>query len=279
MKKLLNKVKNMVKKHDVSVPEAKPELQQIDNNDTPVQQQEQMEEQQKAVVQDIVTYARYKIIRNRRNQVVDLQFDFANGRMQAILGENPAGRMRSELMPINEKVCDYVQNVIDIGISKHFSFQNNKFGFIHAIIEEDLTDNNYVNIFTIDESMLDKYTTEEILKDKINTILSMFNITILHFNIQEHYVYRDNILTSFFNEDNPDLYTGGNIQSSYELFKSLDEQQQILIENELDKIRAKKKSFASFTVIVRNGIGKEVECRVNILPEEVENMYIIAVQY
>lgn len=260
------------------------------NNDTMVEDIKQVEsciqqqqikneqKEQKIEKKDHLTFAQYKIIRNRFGQLIDLEFSYANERLIELLGENPIGKRRSAIMPINNKVCKYIQNVIDIGISKHFSYQDSKFGFINAIIELSNKD-EYINIYTVDVDAIRNDNLNEANRKNINTILSMLNVSIMHFNIVEHYVYNDSILTTYFNENNPDLYIGQNVHSSYDLFKSLDVIQQELVENELNKIRRGEQYFASFTLIVQNSLRENIECKVIIMPEDNKNMYLIAVQY
>lgn len=239
-----------------------------------------METEQQQETYDYITYARYKVIRDDRYKIKDFQFIFANERLKNVIGYDPTGMYRSSIMPkSNERMCKYAQNVLDIGVGKHFSYSGDILGDIEGMMEIDVTNKDCVNLYTVDTELLKTHTNNQIIKSQVSTILSLYNISLLHWNAKEHYVYADNILTTDFSEGNPDLYIGNSIRPSYDLYKITDRWQQKNIEEQIHKLLNNEVPFLNFSLTVTNSVGEDVDIQVIIIPEDIKDLYLIGVQY
>jgi len=228
---------------------------------------------------DYIIYAKYQAIRNKQGKITDLKLKFASSRFINVLGYDPAGKMRSEVLDFNNKICKMVQNVLDFGIAKHYSYTSKILGYMEEMIEPDLSTRDCVNVYSIDINQLKQNNNEQTLRNNVSTLMSLFNITLLHWNAHEHYVYSDNILTTNFHEDNADLYVGNNVRSSYDLVRMADDTQRENIEKMVEELTSKQVDFLSFDLIVKSSIGENTLVKVNIIPEDKPNMYLVGIQF
>lgn len=109
---------------------------------------------------DYIIYAKYQAVRNRQGKITDLLVKFASARFIDVLGYNPIGKKRSEILEYNDKICQMVQNVIDFGIAKHYSYSSDVLGYMEEMIEPDLACPECVNIYSVDINQLKQNNNE-----------------------------------------------------------------------------------------------------------------------
>jgi len=228
---------------------------------------------------DYIIYAKYQAMRNASGKIVNMKVLFASSRFVNVLGYNPVGKMRTELFDYDPKIYTMIQNVLDFGVPKHYTYYCNLLGHMEEMIEPDLSTKDCVNIYSVDIHQLRQDDNEQNLRNNVSTLLSMFNVTLLHWNAAEHYIYSDNILTTNFHENNADLYVGNNVRSSFDLYHMVNAQQRTFIETQIKDLIEKKVDFVSFDLIIQNSVRENAYLKVNIIAEDKPNMYLIGIQF
>lgn len=228
---------------------------------------------------DYITYAKYKALYTKDNKIYDLMVVAANKRFNEMVDMDPIGKLRSFLLPINDEMCATARNVLDIGIPKHFSYMGTKeLGKMECMVEKDMEE-DCVNVYTVDMDMLSCSTEVQSLRNNISTLLSMYNVSVMHLNLDEHYMYNDNILTTNFSASNPDLYVGKNIHSTYELYNSLNEEQRVKMMEEIERLKNGEIDFLPIDCTITNSCGETVNVKGYMMPERNKHMYILSVHF
>ncbi|MBQ0060709.1 MAG: hypothetical protein KBT15_02910 [Bacteroidales bacterium] len=217
--------------------------------------------------QSIIMHALYEPVRNEEGVAYDALCHGANKAFENFYGLNPKGKMRSEFLGVsNLLIVNRMDEILKTGKSMVFCYEETGLGVLDVIMESH-GDGKCVDIYTINmKEVKELQQKQNEMYRKYYIASNLNNLAVWQWEIKEHKVYADSIITDATGKEQVDMTREQLVWEEFDRLHDIYEEDQHLLQNMLYDIRDKKITQGKIQCRLMHE-GKLISCEISAIAD------------